>query len=148
MPIKSDFERTPLLVRRKKVAAALEWLKLNHCDYFDLEISYENLNEYPEDGPPIVVDYHHSTTNKTPESTAINDMETEDGAESGPCPFVVHGLTGEEFSTKSLKAIKILAIGHEKQAQSIYKNPQLFSQMMPWLITYGLGGIGNTLQQG
>ena len=28
-----DFERIPLLVRHKKVAAALEWLKLNHQDY-------------------------------------------------------------------------------------------------------------------
>ena len=37
-PTKSDFERIPLLVRHKKVAAALEWLKLNHQDYFDLEI--------------------------------------------------------------------------------------------------------------
>jgi hypothetical protein len=36
-PTKDDFKRTPLLVRRKKVAAALEWLKLNHCDYFDLD---------------------------------------------------------------------------------------------------------------
>ena len=36
-PTKSDFERTPLLVRHKKVAAALEWLKLNNCDYFDLD---------------------------------------------------------------------------------------------------------------
>ena len=160
MPTKSDFERTPLLVRRRKVSAALEWLKLNHCDYFDLQISYKNLNKYPEDTPPVVVDYQHSTTNKEPESTAVNDMETEDGTETGQCPFVVHGLTGEEFSTKSLKAIKaialqhltsdgkILAIGHEKQAQSIYKNPQLFPQMMPWLFPYGLGGIGNFVQQG
>jgi len=28
-PTKSDFERIPLLVRCKKVATALEWLKLN-----------------------------------------------------------------------------------------------------------------------
>ena len=159
-PTKSDFERTPLLVRRNKVAAALEWLKLNHSDYLELEISYKNLDEYPEDGPPVEVGYQYSTTNKDPESTAVNDMEAEEGTESGPCPFVVHGLTGEEFSTKSLKAIKaialqhlttggnILAIGHEKQPQSIYKNPQLFPQMMPWLFPYGLGGIGNNLQQG
>jgi hypothetical protein len=159
-PTKDDFKRTPLLVRRKKVSAALEWLKLNHCDYYDLEISYRNLSQYPEDGPPVVVDYHKSTTNKDPESTAVNDIETEDGTETGLCPFVVHGLTGEEFSTKSLKAIKaialkhltssgkILAIGHEKDPQSIYKNPQLFPQMMPWLFPYGLGGIGNTIQQG
>ena len=159
-PTKADFERIPLLVRRKKVSAALEWLKLNHSDYYDLEISYRNLNEYPEDSPPVIVDYHESATNKNPESTAINDMDVEDGTESGPCPFVVHGLTGEEFSTKSLKAIKaialqhltssgkILAIGHEKEPQSIYHNPQLFPQMMPWLFPYGLGGIGNSLQQG
>jgi hypothetical protein len=38
-PTKADFNRTPLLVRRKQVRAALEWLKLNHCDYYDLEIS-------------------------------------------------------------------------------------------------------------
>jgi hypothetical protein len=160
MPTKSDFERAPLLVRKKKVSAALEWLKLNHSDYFDLEISYKNLSKYPEDSPPVVVDYQHSTTNKNPESTVINDMEEEDGTETGPCPFVVHGLTSEGFSTKSLNAIKaialkhltsngkILAIGHEKQAQSIYKNPQLFPQMMPWLFPYGLRGIGNFLQQG
>ena len=159
-PTKDDFKRTPLLVRRKKVAAALEWLKLNHCDYYDLEISYKNLKQYPENSPPVVVDYHEATTNKDPESTAVNDMEAEDGTETGPCPFVVHGLTGEEFSTKSLKAIKaialqhltskgkILAIGHEKEPQTIYNNPQLFPQMMPWLFPYGLGGIGNSLQQG
>ena len=132
-PTQSDFERTPLLVRRNKFAAALEWL-----NYFNLEISYKNLAEYPEDTPPVVVDYHHSTTNKDPESTAVNDMEEEEGTESEPCPFVVHRFTGEEFSDKSLKAIKaialqhltnygkVLATGYEKQPQSIYKNPQLF----------------------
>lgn len=48
-PTVQDHVRTPLLVNKKKVANALEWLKLNHCDYFDLEISYENLSEYPDD---------------------------------------------------------------------------------------------------
>jgi hypothetical protein len=159
-PTKSDFERTPLLVRKNKVRAALEWLKLNHCDYYDLEISQRNLDKYPEDGPPVVVDYHQSFTNKDPESTAVNDMEEEEGTETGKCPFVVHGLTGEEYTTKSIKAIKaialqhltsnrkILAIGHEAHPESIYNNPQLFPQMMPWLFPYGLGGIGNNLQQG
>src|SRR5437016_13257321 len=47
-PTKSDFERTPLLVRRNKVATALNWLKLNHTDYYDIEISQDTLNEYPE----------------------------------------------------------------------------------------------------
>ena len=158
-PTKSDFERIPLLVRHKKVAAALEWLKLNHQDYFDLEISYKNLKEYPEDMPPVVIDYKESIFNKDSESTAVNDMEDETGTEDGPCPFVVHGLTGEEYSTKELKALKaialkhltdnkkIVAVGHHKNPESIYNNPQLFPQMMPWLFPYGLGGIGNKLQK-
>ena len=144
-PTKSDFERTLLLVRRKQVAAALEWLKLNHSDYLELEISYKNLDKYPEDSPPVEVGYHYSTTNKDPESTAVNDIKAEEGTESGPCSFVVHSLTGEEFSTKSLKATKaialqhlttgrkILAIGHEKDPQSIYKNPQLCHAPIFWL---------------
>jgi hypothetical protein len=61
-PTKADFERTPLLVRHKKVSEALEWLKLNHIDYFDIEISYDNLKAYPEDAPPVLVDYRSSTS--------------------------------------------------------------------------------------
>ena len=59
-PTEKDFERTPLLVRRNYVARALEWLKVNHVDYHDLNISYENLAGYPENGPPVSVEYHHS----------------------------------------------------------------------------------------
>ena len=48
VPTEKDYRHTPMLVRRNKVAAALEWLKLNHCDYYDLDISYDNLAEYRE----------------------------------------------------------------------------------------------------
>ena len=44
-------------------------------DYFDLEISEKNLNEYPEDKPFVVVDYHQSFSNKDPESTAVYDND-------------------------------------------------------------------------
>ena len=159
-PTKADFERIPLLVRHKKVRGALEWLKLNHSDYYDLEISLRNLERYPEDEPPVVVDYRLSYENKDPEATAVYDNEREEGVEKGVCPFVVHGLTGEDYSTKNIKTLKaialdhltrnrkILAIGHAPEAESIYNNPQLFPQMMPWLFPYGLGGIGNNLQIG
>jgi hypothetical protein len=155
-PTKADFKRTPMLVRRLKVSKALYWLKLNHIDYYDCEISEKNLASYPEDGPPVVVDYYPSNSNKNPESTSVNDMDEEDGTSEGPCSFVVHGLTGEEFSTKTMKTIKtialqhltsekkILAIGHSETPESIYANPQLFPSMLPWLFPYGLGGIGQT----
>jgi len=32
--------------------------------------------------------------------------------QKGPCPFIVHGLTGEEFSTKTMKTIKAIALQH------------------------------------
>jgi hypothetical protein len=38
---------------------------------------------------------------------------------------------------------KVLAIGHSKEPQSIWRNPKLYPQMFPWLFPYGLGGIGH-----
>ncbi len=40
------------------------------------------------------------------------DNEFEDGTEEGECPFTVHGLTGEEYSTMSINEIKIRALRH------------------------------------
>ncbi|RDX45514.1 hypothetical protein OH76DRAFT_1357752 [Lentinus brumalis] len=79
VPTQKEFQRTPLLVRRNKVAMALEWLKLNHADYADLEILYKNLSEYP---PLVVVNFTQSMgSNKDPESTAVNDDEEDEGTE-------------------------------------------------------------------
>ena len=155
-PSPEDLERTPLLVRRQRVSAALEWLKLNHADYYDLDISYDNLDRYPENGSPVVVVYRSANSNKEPEATSAFDIEEEDGIEDGPCPFVVNGVTGEELEINSPKALvaraahhlmedngKVLAIGHAEKPQSIYHNPQLYPMMFPCLFPYGLGGIGS-----
>jgi len=101
-------------VRRKKVLEALEsqWLKLNHHDYADLEISYENLNDYPEDVPPAVVDYHHRETNKFLESTSVHNMEAKDGTADGMCPLTVHGITGEQYANASTERLKTIAMEH------------------------------------
>ena len=153
-PTPKDLERTPLLVRRRKVAEALEWLKLNHTDYFDLDIAYDNLEAYPEKGPPVIITYRNADGNKEPEATSAFDNEEEDGVEDGPCPFVVNGVMGEELESLSLKAMiakaakhlredngGVLAIGHSAKPQSIYNNPQLYPMMFPFLFPYGLGGI-------
>ena len=80
-----------------------------------MEISYKNLKEYPEDMPPVVIDYKESIFNKDPESTAVNDIEDEAGTENGPCPFIAHSLTGEEYSTKGLKAIALKHLTDNKK---------------------------------
>ncbi|KIM74021.1 hypothetical protein PILCRDRAFT_80473, partial [Piloderma croceum F 1598] len=154
-PTPEDLERTPLLVRSQKVAKALEWLKLNHSDYFDLDVAYDNLKAYPECGTPVVVTYRSSTGNKEPEATSAFDNEDEDGVEDGPCPFVVNGVTGDQLESLTLEAMiaraakhlredngGVLAIGHDSTPQSIYHNPQLYPMMFPCLFPYGLGGIG------
>src|ERR1700730_11215919 len=158
-PTEKDLQRTPMLVRRNKVALALNWLKLNHIDYEDLEISQENLMALPENDIPVQVSYRPTEMTKTPEGMSVDDMGEEEGTTEGECPFVVHGLTGEELHAKGehpktmkmlamahLKAGKVLAIGHGENPESLYNNPQLFPQMFPWLFPYGLGGIKNVRQ--
>jgi len=85
-PTPDDMKRTPLLVCRNKVGEALEWLKLNHADYHDLDIAYDNLNAYPEDAPPVVVTYRSAVTNRNPEAVSAFDNEKEEGVDLGP-PF-------------------------------------------------------------
>ena len=155
-PTAEDMKRTPMLARRKYISAALEWLKINHSDYADVQISQENLKHYPEEGPPVVIDYRSSVVNKHKEATSVFDMEDEDGVHEGKCPFVVHGITGENYSTLSKDATRALAlqhlikdqnilfVGHGTKPESMFNNSQLFPSMMPWLFPYGLGGFGNS----
>ena len=154
-PTEDDLTRLPLLVRRNHVAKALEWLKLNHVDYKDLEVSYENLEKYPEDTPPMSVEYHCEDSNKVPEGTSLFDSEVDDGVATGECPFIVHGLTGVQLKTKTVDAQKALAlkhwsnkgkalaIGRSPHAESIYDNPGLYPQLFPWLFPYKHGGISS-----
>ncbi|KDR76758.1 hypothetical protein GALMADRAFT_44753, partial [Galerina marginata CBS 339.88] len=140
-PTQEDLNRTPFLVRRNHVVKALQWLKLNHSDYADIEISTDNLNQYSEDSPPVSIEYREAITNKVAEGTSVHDMEVDDGTEEGDCPFSVHGLTGESLDTMSTNKIKamairhlnsggkMLAVGHSDKFESMWNNPQLYPQM-------------------
>jgi hypothetical protein len=155
-PTREELQRTPLLVQRKVVAHALEWLKLNHLDYADLTISYDELAKYPEDVPLVTVEFKQAQTNKVPEGTSTFDQAMDDRVEEGNCPFVVHGITGEQLSTKTVEALKGIAlkhwnncgaaisVGQSGTAQSIFYNLNLYPQIFPWLFPYGYGGIGTT----
>ena len=155
-PTDKDYQRTPLLVRCSYVARALEWLKLNNAYYADLEIAYDELARYPECTPPVTVEYRHSLTTKIEEGTSSFDNGEEVGVDDGECPFVVHGLMGEQYETMSVEALKgialrhwnngggALAVSHSAKSKSIYNDPGLYPQAFPWLFPYGLGGIGAT----
>ena len=162
-PTPDDFGRTPMLVRRNRVRAALEWLKLNHSDYSDIEISIKNLSEYPESGIPVHIlskIVPNGSENTLASELSVHDMDTEKGTATGPCPFTVSGVSGEELevmSTETMKAValkhlqscgKVLAIGRSGDPVSMYDNPQSYPQMFPWLFPYGKGGIGQTQHKG
>ena len=122
-----------------------------------MDISYESLKDYPEHGTPVVIAYREMNSNKEPETTSAYDCELEDGTDSGPCPFVVNGVIGENLeihnpkllvarAVKHLKEDKggVLAISHAETPQSTYNNPELYPMMFPHLFPYGIGGIGST----
>ncbi|KZT19883.1 hypothetical protein NEOLEDRAFT_1027851, partial [Neolentinus lepideus HHB14362 ss-1] len=154
-PTEEEFKRTPLLVSHKRISKALEWLKINHIDYHDIDISYKNIKSYPQNEPPVVISYHRLHESKEGFAKPLNDTGEEEGTSTGPCPLIVHGVTGSELHTKSMKSLKaaamkhllsggkVMAVGHAENPESIYNNPHLYPQMFPWLFPYGLGGLGN-----
>ncbi|KAI0640766.1 hypothetical protein C8Q79DRAFT_888622, partial [Trametes meyenii] len=156
-PTDEDLRRTPFIVRRDKVVAALDWLKLNHPLYADVQISTDNLAEYPEDTPPVGVVYRPRSSATAPESLAVYESSSDRFASDGDAPFIVHGLNGPDlarmpYDAKIALAVRhfnsghaALAYGHDSEPQSIYHNPDLYPGMFPWLYPYGRGGFGNSL---
>lgn len=164
-PVASDLEKfkhTPFPVNRNKVAAALKWLKINHSDYADLTIFFENLNKYPEDIPPVIVDFCPSNKkdNKDPEATGVNKADLDISTSTGQILLVVHSLTGKQLSqwydNKNYKEICAVAakhfkygghaliIGHNHHSESLYNNLSLYSSMFPWLFLYSYEDLGNS----
>ena len=83
----------PLFVRRNKVHRVLDWLELNHKDYSDLAISYENVEQYPELCPPVIKDYRPDWVANELENKASYDVEDWSSVEEGKCSLIVHTLT-------------------------------------------------------
>lgn len=159
-PTEADFKRTPLLVRQHVVKRALEWLRDNHSDYKDLQISDENLRSYPENVPPVGIFSRPEVGGNMPTEALSSFGKTcSIGTDTGMCSFSVGGLTGEQYSALSrdekvalatkylLDGEPVLTYGRSSDPESIYNNPQLYPGMFPWLFPYGLGGFKNRLMQ-
>jgi hypothetical protein len=104
-----------MLVCRNVVKDTLEWLKLNYTDYEDLQISLENLNNYPLVGVSVNIEYLKSDPdcgNKIAAAMSVYDNEIKDGTTDGPCPFTVHShsLTRPEFESMSIDRLKARAL--------------------------------------
>ena len=117
-PTKADLLQTPLLVRCLKVFKALVWLKLNHIDYYDCEISDRNLALYPDEGPLVVVNYHPSSSNKNPESTGVHDISTLHSP-TGPC-----GLRTDYVVSSPVRASPCRFLGSAQKLDSARIEPR------------------------
>lgn len=127
---------------------------ITHCDYSDVTISDSNLNLYPDEGLPVVVEHCPNDGSINPLATSLAGDDASDTTDG--CRFAVHGLTGHEYSDLSMQALKakalqhlyqggsVLGIGHAEQPESIFSNPQLYPQMFPCLFPFGYGGLGNS----
>ncbi|KAK0207534.1 hypothetical protein IW262DRAFT_1241165, partial [Armillaria fumosa] len=141
LPTEEEMKRTPLLVHHHNIMDALSWLRLNHYDYEDIEISTNNLTTYINGKAPVAIVHQSKSSNKVPEGTSVFDNDDMDSTTEGPCPVVVHGLVREQLDSMSVKVQKtmaahhfkadksVLAIGHALQPESIYNNPVLYLSM-------------------
>jgi hypothetical protein len=113
-PTVEELGRTPMLVRRNAVADALNWLKLNHCDYTDLILAEEALKSYPEYGVPVQVVFRPSEneSNTVVAATSVHHTDNEEGTDDGPCPFTVNGLVGANLDMMTVAARKATALHH------------------------------------
>ena len=132
-----------MLVRRKKIFEALNWLKLNHVDYVDLNISLNNLMTYPENIPPVVIDYRRTSGERPMEARSVNDLGLDDGTMEGICPLSVHGVAGQNYTELSMHALKalaiqhlqqggkVMAVGRENNPETLWNNTCLYPMMFP-----------------
>ncbi|KAJ3752057.1 hypothetical protein EV360DRAFT_89122 [Lentinula raphanica] len=153
-PTDDDYKNALLLLRHHVIAPALEWLIVNHFDYTDVTFSPENLAQYPENVPPVAVEFFKKGTNRNAEGVSIHDSLEDDGVDGDQCVFTVHGVVGDSLknmTTQQLKGIaaqhldnegKFLRVAHSSSPESLWNNTHLYPKMFPWLFPYGLGGLG------
>lgn len=162
-PTPEDYRRTPLLIRPHVVHDALKWLVANHRDYKDVEISLDRLREYEANpmNPPVTVSERVTTEegnieyHNLPTYGDDNDL----GSVDGPCPLTVAGLVGDDLSEMSKEEKIAIAIKHfnDKRAfilygrsadpARIYRHPEYYAGMFPWLYPNGYGTFDNELQK-
>ncbi|KAJ3474720.1 hypothetical protein NLI96_g12297 [Meripilus lineatus] len=113
-PTLQDYRRTPLLIRKDKVLAALNWLKLNHPGYEKVRIEPRNLDSYPSDKPVVDIRFIPQDARENPDNIAVFDPETEHGTEEGMCSFSVQGLSGAELANMTKTQRLLHALQHNQ----------------------------------
>ncbi|KAJ3889852.1 hypothetical protein GG344DRAFT_50865, partial [Lentinula edodes] len=147
--------KTPLLVRRSKIIAALQWLKLHNPLYADLDLDqvYTTAAQYPEYGIPIPLKSIIRTCSNSDGSSytqqsnleSFNDNVTPFGMPSSTVIDADH--IDSTYKMRKLNALQQLKEGSQPFIKfpsgsiplSTYNNPKLYGYLWPTLFPYGVG---------
>ncbi|KAF7983177.1 hypothetical protein HWV62_23418 [Athelia sp. TMB] len=153
---------TPLIVRREKVRAALQWLKLHNPLYKDVVLNHGLLDGLAERQVlPVQVDHMMPsestsvlTSGYTPSvgvdsvfsAQDIRGMDQEEIFNSVVVMDVDANAPSNELKAAAMRHIKkdggrSLEIPHDPIPCSEYDRPNLFPMVYPTLFPYGLGGF-------
>jgi hypothetical protein len=156
--------RSPLLVRREKIRAALLWLMHNNPLYSDLdrEATKRSLETYPLEGCPLAVaDFlrTNSADNQGSSYTSYSGQANSDYFEcESASDFLLSSTTLVDvddvnltYKQKKLEALRVLKSGRSSFVKfpsgnaplPTYKNARMYGWLWPTLFPYGVGMIDN-----
>ncbi|KAI1781877.1 hypothetical protein LXA43DRAFT_907387 [Ganoderma leucocontextum] len=156
---------SPLIVRRQKVVAALQWLKTHNVLYRDVEIDLARLNALPdEDLLPVHVEHVQPSAAQDAATARYDEQPTAQTAEpelSASARNRVHDevhfqkvvvmdvdgrAPANELRSAAVRHIKekgggYIEVPHGPKPVNEFCNPSLFPSIYPCLFPYGVGGF-------
>jgi hypothetical protein len=149
----------PLIVRRERIRAALQWLKAHNHLYRDIIVDNNSLATFPENDVLSVHIEVVPTSESAEVLTAAYDSDIHHGLKNGPSEvtpepifdsIVVTGVPADA-STNSMRAAAMLhmktkgggflQIPHGDKPVNEFYNPELLPLTYPTLFPYGDGGF-------
>ncbi|KAJ7710216.1 hypothetical protein B0H16DRAFT_1215855, partial [Mycena metata] len=140
----------PLIVRKERVLAALEWLAVHNPLYKDVFIDRKVFDGH---GDVVRVPFHveHIIPSDGIDATTSSYAAGIRTFEEAPEPFVVvTDVSGHESSFKLRKAAadhlkklgsNYIGIRHDPNFVNEFDNPDLLPLIYPTLFPYGIGGV-------
>ncbi|KAJ7162714.1 hypothetical protein C8R43DRAFT_879971, partial [Mycena crocata] len=149
---------SPLIVRKEKVMAALDWLKIHNHLYSEVNIDRAVLQDLPSE---TILPFHiqHILPNSGIDTTTSDYVPgsslpepSASGVDAGSVPFqsvVVTDVDGnapsDDLRSAALAHMQkpganYVEIPHGETPINEFKNPELLPMMYPTLFPYGIGG--------
>lgn len=145
----------PIIVRREKVRAALEWLCKNNYDYRDLVVDHSRIDSLGDEHVlPVHIEVVSATEGQDTLTARYEPPSIGDDGGGAPSDIfdkvvvtdVDRGAPSHELRAAALRHVKersgaYVQIPHGPTPVTEFLNPALFPMIYPTLFPYGLGGF-------